>query len=345
MAIEEKSYSTNNLNELMGKYEFPEQELALFNAALVKFNESKILDKDGEVIFIDNIYFQPGTGGGTMFSVQRIIFPESGTLAAMPVSSLSGTSGIGHTFAFYDEYSVVVHELSHFILDLLGMVYFKNRKYFDDPANGAELNQAVIAAAWSQSAGNLDTLVHYLTTWSNETKLIVADMRDASFENMFNNDRNFYSDVAGISNASDLQRVGYQTHRDTRDQIDGVWHAYEGDRASIPGNYLNLLSPNNTTQGIVVLGNQYDNNLHDPSNGLIGTNQDDYLDGGNGNDYLEGNGGKDTLIGGDGTDELIGGADNDTLYGSMKGGSDDGDADTLDGGEGYDTYSNVAFSR
>jgi len=299
MTIEAKLYSTNNLNEMMGKFEFPSEEIALFNLVLKAYNDMPTSKK------INQIEIEAGSDGGTQFKTYTIILPISGTLAAMPVSSLAGTSGIGYTFGFYDEYSVVVHELSHFILDLLGAVYFKNIKHFDDPQNGAELNQAVLAAAWRQSNGNLDTLVNYLSKWTNETKLIVADMSGASFENIFNNDRNFYADVAGISNASDLQRVGYQTHRDTRDQIDGVWHAYEGDRATIPGNYNYILQ--NDSEGIVVLGNEYDNNAHDRTNGLIGTaTHDDCLDGGNGNDYLRGDEGNDTLYGESGDDYIEG---------------------------------------
>ncbi len=349
MAIEEKYYSTSNLNELMGKYQFPVQELALFNAALTKFNESEILNKEGKIIFIDEIYFYGATpGGGTMFESESISFPESGTLAAMPVTSFAG----GTTFAFYDEYSVVVHELSHFILDLLGTVYFGNNKFFDDSKNGAELNQAVIAAAWRQSGGDLDTLVNKLTTWSPSKKIEIATHLDSSFENIFNYSRSFYSDVAGISNAPiDLIRNGYQSHL-SNGQWDGVWHDYQpADRTSILGNYQNILTTN--SEGIVVLGNQYDNNaavfgasfqgimFDSPKigeNSLIGTaTHNDYLDGGNGNDYLDGKGGDDILIGGAGDDEIHGGTDNDTIYGGRSDGIDDNGNDILYGDGGNDT--------
>jgi Ca2+-binding RTX toxin-like protein len=255
--------------------------------------------------------------------VVTISIPQSRTFAAMHVTSFAG----GTTFAFYDEYSVVVHELSHFILDLLGTVYFGNNKFFDDPANGAELNQAVLASAWRQSGGNLDTLVSYLTTWSPTQKIEIATHLDSSFENMFNYNRSYYTDVAGISNAPiDIMREGYQTHL-SNGQWDGVWHSYGDDRVGTPGNYQNILATN--SEGIVVLGNQYDNQMQ-------GTTQDDYIDGGNRDDTIDGKAGDDTLIGGDGKDTLTGGAGEDKLYGSRKGGTDDNADDVLDGGEDND---------
>ena len=58
---------------------------------------------------------------------------------------------------------------------------------------------------------------------------------------------------------------------------------------------------------------------------------DDYLYGESGDDVLIGGAGDDTLDGGDGDDEIFGGAGDDTLYSSLG-------ADIEDGGEGIDTY-------
>ncbi len=73
--------------------------------------------------------------------------------------------------------------------------------------------------------------------------------------------------------------------------------------------------------------------------------------GGSGNDCLVGNAARNTLIGGDGNDTLIGGAGDDVLVGgagsdSMVGGEGDdlflaidlSAGDTIDGGNGYDSY-------
>lgn len=71
---------------------------------------------------------------------------------------------------------------------------------------------------------------------------------------------------------------------------------------------------------------------------LIGSNQDDELNGGDGSDLLIAGGGDDTLDGGDGNDLLIAGSGDDTLDGGdgndlLIAGSGD---DTLDGGSGDD---------
>jgi hypothetical protein len=88
----------------------------------------------------------------------------------------------------------------------------------------------------------------------------------------------------------------------------------------------------------------------DADNKKCGSDYDDYMDGGGGSDDLWGLKGKNTLIGGTGNDvlhgvdygnQMIPGAGQDTVYGSM--GNDtvtvyaDGQPDTLDGKDGYDT--------
>ncbi|MFL6764149.1 MAG: beta strand repeat-containing protein [Sphingomicrobium sp.] len=87
---------------------------------------------------------------------------------------------------------------------------------------------------------------------------------------------------------------------------------------------------------------------------LDGGNGDDTLDGGDGNDNLYGGAGNDTLNGGTGVDNVIGGSGSDTLNGGdgddvlapdintpglialYSSYADDGVADTIDGGAGYD---------
>jgi Ca2+-binding RTX toxin-like protein len=83
---------------------------------------------------------------------------------------------------------------------------------------------------------------------------------------------------------------------------------------------------------------------------LIGGDGADILDGGDDNDTLYGDSndpanttatGADTLIGGKGQDILKGGKDNDILYGGEKNGTahvDDNAIDTLEGGDGNDSY-------
>ena len=66
---------------------------------------------------------------------------------------------------------------------------------------------------------------------------------------------------------------------------------------------------------------------------ITGSWNDDVIDGLSGNDVIFGSLGNDLLVGGAGSDLLKGGAGNDTLDGSA-----DGEADTLDGGDGDDAY-------
>ncbi|MFO0880600.1 MAG: hypothetical protein U0840_24905 [Gemmataceae bacterium] len=66
---------------------------------------------------------------------------------------------------------------------------------------------------------------------------------------------------------------------------------------------------------------------------LIGDAQNDYLHGGEDNDILYGYGGNDTLMGRVGYDRLYGMSGNDMLDGG-----DDGVADYLNGGTGYDRF-------
>lgn len=71
---------------------------------------------------------------------------------------------------------------------------------------------------------------------------------------------------------------------------------------------------------------------------LIGSNNDDWLDGGDDHDYLSSRAGDDILIGGNGNDLLLGGAGEDDLFGSegndrLFGGAG---ADNIQGGSGDD---------
>lgn len=84
---------------------------------------------------------------------------------------------------------------------------------------------------------------------------------------------------------------------------------------------------------------------------LLGGAGFDHIDAGSGNDvvygdadddYIDGASGNDTLWGGDGNDEIIGSGGKDLLYGEAGNdvlrGAWNNDLDTLDGGDGDDTY-------
>ena len=69
-----------------------------------------------------------------------------------------------------------------------------------------------------------------------------------------------------------------------------------------------------------------------------GEGSSDILTGNTKDDVLYGMGGNDQLIGGEGKDQLYGGGGNDLLIGTNGYGGDDGVADLLYGGTGFDTY-------
>ena len=73
---------------------------------------------------------------------------------------------------------------------------------------------------------------------------------------------------------------------------------------------------------------------------LIGTDNDDFLQGGEDNNTIDGGLGNDFLFGFGGNDSLTGGAGNDSLYGGGRGQTfiSVGGSDTLEGGEGDDAY-------
>lgn len=73
---------------------------------------------------------------------------------------------------------------------------------------------------------------------------------------------------------------------------------------------------------------------------LIGTDNDDFLQGGEGNDTIDGGLGSDFIFGFGGNDSLTGGVGNDFLYGGGRGQTfiSVGGSDTLEGGEGDDAY-------
>jgi Ca2+-binding RTX toxin-like protein len=76
------------------------------------------------------------------------------------------------------------------------------------------------------------------------------------------------------------------------------------------------------------------------NDGLYGSGQGDTLLGEAGNDNLYGGGGSDKLYGGFGADLLIGWTGNDLLVGGR-----DGSRDTLDGGQGTDTFFSEMYRR
>jgi Ca2+-binding RTX toxin-like protein len=112
---------------------------------------------------------------------------------------------------------------------------------------------------------------------------------------------------------------------------------YLGDRHFSVSNFVNVIgsdvadtiigsAQNNHLQG--GMGNDFidGGNAKDT---LVGGQDDDTILGGNGNDSIEGNQGNDTIDGGNGHDVLLGGEDNDAI------GGDKGN-DTISGGTGND---------
>jgi Ca2+-binding RTX toxin-like protein len=69
---------------------------------------------------------------------------------------------------------------------------------------------------------------------------------------------------------------------------------------------------------------------------ISGSVQSDVINAGDGNDIVDGRLGDDTISGGTGSDNVSGGLGNDVLYGGDIDGDDDGEDDTLNGGEGDD---------
>jgi len=342
------TYTVETIGNFLGKYEGSVAlELEMLYVVTDKFTK-EVKDENGNLFSkLPSISIDEGEGktnydrtdvggdGSVGFDIPLL----SGTWQAASTSSVNGTESIGQTFAFYDQYSVFVHELSHYILELLGEIYGFD---FDDTRIGqnAELNQAVLAKAYVLANGDLDKVAEFLKPqdwatnpngWTTSLKLQKASEADASFENLFNNNRNYYSEVAGISNVSeDLQRVGYQTH-DATGYADGTWHNFGGGLGkNVSGNYAYALNKN--SERMVILGNQY-------SNFITGTSKADYIDGGNGDDTLFGGNGQgkdDILIGGNGRDTLYGGTGDDTLYAYRLNGIDDNAADILYGDDGND---------
>ncbi len=174
--------------------------------------------------------------------------------------------------------------------------------------------------------------------WSDKYKLNLARTPDASFENVFNINRDVY-EISGLSDSDFLYRTGYASHLNVGN--DQEWTSFDKGQAKgkIPGNGQTMI---NNGESLAWLGNQYDNILKTGAG-------NDYIDGGNGNDTLKGEAGEDTLIGGAGQDTIYGGDDKDTIYGDKTDGTTpdnvnnndtlygEGGNDKLIGGKGEDT--------
>ena len=80
------------------------------------------------------------------------------------------------------------------------------------------------------------------------------------------------------------------------------------------------------------------------SDRVIGTDNNELIDGGSGNDYLDGKGSADILLGGDGNDTILGGLGSDGLSGGndndrlIAWGGGTNEIDLLNGEQGADTY-------
>ncbi|AFV97422.1 MULTISPECIES: Calx-beta domain-containing protein [unclassified Sulfuricurvum] len=284
-------------------------------------------------------------------------------------NALPGIAAGGNNFITYDKKAVLVHELSHLLLNLL-----------DLEADDEEIYVAVMA-----TANNLDDVETIRNSSYNELKQLVN--RQSSYENIFNDARKYTDEVVGSAEKIRYYRQGYQTAGDWKDHTPGA--STQKDLEQIPGNYYfnklhdidtHIVGSPSADGDIGNAVNTTSNGKHalsgaTPEGGLYGGGGNDYLDGGYGDDYLESNGGNDVLIGGGGndilwsgegddrleggenddilfgdsgndvliggrgSDELYGGANDDTLLGmDGYGTSDNCEADYLYGGTGYDTY-------
>jgi hypothetical protein len=103
------------------------------------------------------------------------------------------------------------------------------------------------------------------------------------------------------------------------------------------GGVLKVTLPDGT---IYAQGDNGSNTIYGASKNdwIYGMGGNDVLYGNDGGDYLDGGIGDDILVGGIGSDGLVGGEGNDTLIGTNGYGDDDGVLDTLNGGNGYDSY-------
>ncbi|WP_292866989.1 putative Ig domain-containing protein [Nostoc sp. LPT] len=90
--------------------------------------------------------------------------------------------------------------------------------------------------------------------------------------------------------------------------------------------------------------NKYIVNVLAGSDRVIGTNNNELIDGGSGNDYLDGKGSADVLLSGDGNDTILGGLGSDGLSGDNDNdrligwGGGTNEIDLLNGEQGADTY-------
>jgi len=95
-------------------------------------------------------------------------------------------------FAYVDRKAMLVHELSHIALQLMGL--------------DSELNNARLAAAIS-SAGDFTNIAAIKQNLS-PTSAISPNASNASFENVFNDTRHYYSTLTGTQEGN-LYRTGY----------------------------------------------------------------------------------------------------------------------------------------
>lgn len=237
-----------------------------------------------------DVVLTPGAGSteidGNIINMTLPIAPNM----YVPVDSVNGKV----SFAYVDRKAMFVHELSHLALQLMGL--------------DSELNNARLAAAINAAGGpaNIVAIKQNLSP----TSTISPDALDASFENVFNNERHYYSTLTGTQEGN-LYRTGYYSDGDgwTPPYVDSYTAAKENG------------------WDIALIGNEQINNLTT----------------GAGNDLLDGGFGGDTLDGGSGFDTYIAG-NQDTIEDSDGQGNVDFQGITLTGGTfksssgGYKTY-------
>ncbi|MDD3598031.1 hypothetical protein, partial [Sulfuricurvum sp.] len=152
---------------------------------LVKLTENSSSDfviKDGEAL----TKYDPASD---TYTITLPLIPNE----KVPVKSVDGKI----TFAYVDRKTMFVHELSHVALMLMN--------------SNSELNNARLAAAIS-AAGD-STNIAAIKQNLSPTSTISPNASNASFENVFNNERNYYSNLTGTQEG-DLYRTGYYSDGD-----------------------------------------------------------------------------------------------------------------------------------
>ncbi len=282
------------IQDFLNTYDFPTEEVGLIKNA-VAYWESIHLGQKVNITVKEEI-----TNGGALYTKgppNLGITIKTGSGGRFPVINIGGNR---YTFAQYDNKLGPVHEMGHAVLELLGI-----GKYETD-----ELRIAILAKATKQANGDMKLLRRMLlgieNGWSTPEQVAYAKESTASFENLYNLQRNFRN-MTGLSNNPEVQRRGYR--------YIGEW---ETSQTSTLPNRKSLLEDG---KNVGLLGNQLNNEF-------IGGEGSDYIDGANGDDILYGDGFDTSET--DKNGNTLETVDDDILF------SDEGKKDIIIGGKGKD---------